>query len=477
MKVVENAMNEVVRDSVMKCAEWYGFNGEEALRMLEEVQKVENRKKTSKQSELVLPFVSELVVETGCQGLCYNRGLFTQCPKAKKESGLYCKTCEKEALGSESGKPLLGTIAERMKSDVMEFRDPKGRAPVAYSRIMSQMGLSRETVEAEAVRLGVTIPEEHFAAEKKRGRPPVEKKRKAQAETVEDLLSRMVTESDESYEVNSQADTVLMSENEDAEDAEDAESAEKEAISAAETFLKETAQKAEKEATKAAQKAEKEAKQAALAAEKEAKQAVLAAEKEAKQAALAAEKEAKLAAQAAEKAEKEAKAAALAAEKEAKAAALAAEKEAKAAKLAAEKEAKAAKLAAEKEAKAAALAAEKEAKPKAQKGEKEAKPKAQKEAKSKATSAASEASAASSVAPSVVSSVAPVEAESKPKKVTVTRITIEGVEYLKTAENLLYNPQTKEEMGIYDPESKTIKPLPEESDDELDEEDYESDAN
>jgi hypothetical protein len=461
MKVVEKAMISLVEESVMKCAGWYGFNGEEAMLLL--MRKDEVVEKEEKRSEVVLPFVVELVRERGCVGLCYNRGLFTQCPKVKKESGLYCKTCEKEALGSESGKPLLGTVEDRLSSDLMEYRDPKGRAPVAYSRIMSQLGLSRATVEAEAVRLGVTIPEEHFATEKKRGRPKVEKKVKAQAETVEDLLSRMVTESDD--EASSQAETVLMSDNEEAEEATSAEkeatSAEKEATSA-EKESKLAAQailKGEKEAKLAAQKAEKEAKLAAQAEEK--------AEKEAKLAAQKAEKEAKLAAQ---KAEKEAKAAALAAEKEAKAAALAAEKEAKAAALAAEKEAKAAALAAEKEAKAAALAAEKEAKA-AKLAEDKAKPKVSKQVKDGSQAKPKE------VARAAAASVAAVEAEPKPKKVTVTRITIEGVEYLKTAENLLYNPQTKEEMGIYDPESKTIKPLPEESDDELDEEDYESDAN
>ena len=427
MKRVEKAMREVVEESVMKCASWYGFNGMEALRMLSQDERKEEKRK--KEVEMVMPFVSELVREDGCGGLCYNRGLFTQCPKAKMETGSFCKTCSKEASGSESGKPLLGTVADRMSSDAMGFRDPKGRAPVSYSRIMTQMGLSRETVEAEAARLGVTIPEEHFAMEKKRGRPAVEKKRKAQAETVEDLLSRMVTESDDSEEVSSQAETVVMSDNDESDEAEQA------------------GAQAEKDAQKAILKGEKEAKQAAVAAvaaEKEAKQAAVAAEKEAKAAKLAAEKEAKAAKLAEEKAEKEAKLAALAAEKEAKLAAVAAEKEAK---LAAQK--------AEKEAKAAA-----QAKPKAQKEVSQAKPKA------------SPAEAAS-----VAASAAPVEAEPKPKKVTVTRITIEGVEYLKTAENLLYNPQTKEEMGIYDPESKTIKPLPEESDDELDEEDYESDGN
>jgi hypothetical protein len=435
MRVVEKAMNEVVRESVMKCASWYGFDGKEALSKLEERgEEVEKKKNVEKEKEVVMPFVSELVKEGGCAGLCYNRGLFTQCPKAKKETELYCKTCEKEASSSERGKPLLGTVTDRLESDMMEFRDPKGRSPVAYSRIMSQLGLSRERVEAEACRLGVTIPEEHFATEKKRGRPKVEKKRSEKAETVEDLLSRMVTDEDEA---RSEAETVVMSDNEGSEEASSAEAE----VTQSEEVAAKSALKAEKEATEAAQ------------------------------AALKGEKEAKAAAQAALKGEKEAKAAAQKAEKEAKAAAQKAEKEAKAAAQKAEKEAKAAAQKAEKEAK---LAAEKGAKPKAKKGENE-------EAKTKTKKGENEAKSNAKETSGVTTSVSPVEAPSettcKPKKVTVTRITIEGVEYLKTTENLLYNPQTKEEMGIYDPESKTIKPLPEESDDELDEDDYESDGN
>jgi hypothetical protein len=49
-----------------------------------------------------------------------------------------------------------------------------------------------------------------------------------------------------------------------------------------------------------------------------------------------------------------------------------------------------------------------------------------------------------------------------------------GKQYLKSSSNILYDPSTKEEVGIWDPESKTIKELPED-DEEEEEEDYESD--
>ena len=67
-----------------------------------------------------------------------------------------------------------------------------------------------------------------------------------------------------------------------------------------------------------------------------------------------------------------------------------------------------------------------------------------------------------------------VQEEAKtPEKVTVTRATINGKQYLKSSNNILYDPESKEEVGLWDPESKTIKELPE--DEEEEEEEYEED--
>jgi hypothetical protein len=70
--------------------------------------------------------------------------------------------------------------------------------------------------------------------------------------------------------------------------------------------------------------------------------------------------------------------------------------------------------------------------------------------------------------------VAPVEVT----KVTVKRITIDGKEFLKSSNNMLYDPKTREEVGIYNPETGGIDALPEESDDEEEvEDDYDSEDN
>lgn len=67
-----------------------------------------------------------------------------------------------------------------------------------------------------------------------------------------------------------------------------------------------------------------------------------------------------------------------------------------------------------------------------------------------------------------------VEVEVKPTKVTVSRITIGDIKYLKSNTNVLYNPDTKEEVGMYDAETNSVKPLPDNEDDEMSEDEYES---
>ena len=70
--------------------------------------------------------------------------------------------------------------------------------------------------------------------------------------------------------------------------------------------------------------------------------------------------------------------------------------------------------------------------------------------------------------------VAEVVVEVKPTKVTVSRITIGDIKYLKSSTNVLYNPDTREEVGMYDAETNSVKPLPDNEDDEMSEDEYES---
>ena len=62
--------------------------------------------------------------------------------------------------------------------------------------------------------------------------------------------------------------------------------------------------------------------------------------------------------------------------------------------------------------------------------------------------------------------------EETPVKVSVKRIKIGEHEYLKSESNILYNPETKEEVGLYDAVSNSIKPLPDDDEQELEEDSY-----
>ena len=66
------------------------------------------------------------------------------------------------------------------------------------------------------------------------------------------------------------------------------------------------------------------------------------------------------------------------------------------------------------------------------------------------------------------------KAEDVPVKVTVKRIKIDGQEYLKSSANILYNPVTQEEVGMYDEATNSIKPLPDDEEEELEEDNYDN---
>ena len=208
--------------------------------------------------------------------------------------------------------------------------------------------------------------------------------------------------------------------------------------------------------------------------EKAAKKAELDAEKAAKKIKLAEAKKLQLAA---EKAEKEAMAIA---DKESKKKEL---EDAKIAKTEAKKkeleDAKIAKAEAKKQELETAKALKKQELD-AAKALKKAEEKAKKDAlkpvkatpaskKSKKTDAATTSSATTTTACAAAED-APVE------KVTVSRITINDVKYLKSSTGVLYNQETKEEVGLYDEETGTIKPLPDDEDEEVTEDTYESDS-
>ena len=312
---------ELTKNVIRELSNMYNFDSEEAISKLnlddvkvnivEKVKKVKPEKVKVVKPEKVkkvtskypMPFNNKKNDEC-CEGLRQNHSLYTQCENLKLNDNEYCKKCHNESLKNDSGKPDYGTISDRLECGIYEFRDSKGKSPIAYTKLMSKLKFTREEVEEEAKKLNYEIDPIHFeyTEEPKRGRPKSEKKVKdanapssgkkgrpkkmnkeveLTSDVGEDIFASLV----ENANANANAATQVVN------------------IVVSEVSTKvDTPEKSEKEVEKDAKKAEKDAKKAeneAKKAEKEAKKV----EKDAKKA----EKDAKKAEKEAKKAENEAK--------------------------------------------------------------------------------------------------------------------------------------------------------------------------
>jgi hypothetical protein len=324
-----NAAQDLAHRCVYECASRYNFDAEEAIRFLglamvklerkSQVSKgkvVKSAKVSAPKAAFPLPYNGEFN-SSFCYALRQNNGLYTQCTGVRKGEANFCKGCASQMQKTGAEVPEYGTIQQRMEVGVFEYVDPKGRRPVAYTKVMKKYKISKEQVLEEAGKLNININEEHFveAEEGKRGRPKVEKEVKVKGVKGRPKKEKKVLEiegDDEDLfaslvaQANMEEDVVMKKKSSKSDEDKEAERLAKEAEKEAKRVAAEAAKaaKAEKEAKLAAEKAEKEAKKEQERLAREAKKAEEEAAKKAKE-----EQRLK------EKAEKEAK---LAAEKEAK---------------------------------------------------------------------------------------------------------------------------------------------------------------
>ena len=281
---------------------------------------VENKPKKEKvvvaKAAFPMPYNGEFN-DACCYALRQNSGLYTQC-QAIRKNGDFCKQCQVLAAKTD-GVPEYGTIQMRQAVGIFEYVDPKGRKPVAYTKVMKKYKITQEQALEEAGKFNININAEHFAVaevDSKRGRPKAEKVpkeakgskgRPKKAKKVlqiegddDDLFASLVADAN-----NNSGEEVVIAPKKKGKSEE------------------------EKEAERLAKEAEKEAKKLALENAKAEKEAKLAAEKLEKEAKKKAEEEARAAKKKAEEDEKAAKKAALELAKKEKEEKLAAEKAAK----------------------------------------------------------------------------------------------------------------------------------------------------
>jgi len=302
-------------------ADKYGFDAKEAMAICQiseiKVKKSANRVKgegkvrsTKTKAEpkpkrevpaFPLPFCGQ-AVEDWCLGLRLNHGLHSQCTMERLAGGDYCKTCQKQCDKNASGKPTYGCVADRMACEILEYRDPKAhKQTLPFANVMSKLNITREAAEAEALKFGLTIPEEHFVERasrrgrpkkdasasdtdsesgdskpKKRGRPKKEKK-VISASIGDDLIASLVASA---KKASTPTPSVTSNSEEDADDASSVvsslSSASAKSTSTKSKKLKvkkikapkvKTPEQIAKEEAKAKRAAEKEAKLATLSAE------------------------------------------------------------------------------------------------------------------------------------------------------------------------------------------------------------------
>ena len=291
----------------MLCGVEYGFDGEEALRKLginvvvrvkkssssssESVKRVV-KSKESKTKELVMPYNGEYDVLC-CEALRRSHGLYTQCKKLPEEKGRLCKTCSLE----------YGSIMDRKKAydSGVEFKDPSGKSPGAYTKVMKLLKISKEAALLSAEEQGISIDPVHFeeVAGKKSGRPrkndkkekgepkpkgrPKKSKKGLELEGEEDALFETLVKGSKADEIEMKdmmediieemIDSSIEVEVEEPKVEVEVEVKPSVRLAAVEVEKLIGGKKVSKEDKKAAKEAEKEAKKAAKEAEKEAKKA------------------------------------------------------------------------------------------------------------------------------------------------------------------------------------------------------------
>ena len=247
--------------------------------------------------EMVLPFCG-VIEPSWCMGVRFNHGLHTQCTNGPMNGGRYCKTCQKSAANSASGKPQYGDIEDRMTGALLEYRDPKGKLTTCYANVAKKLKLDLGRAQEVAQAFGWEIPQDQLEVKvKKNGRPASKnpkkkggkKGRPAKVKSTEQLsmddqIAKLVAEAaDDVLSVASSSESAKKvvrvkkakkpKKTEEQKEAEKLAKAQAKAEKDAAKAAAKAKAKAEKDAAKAKAKAEKEAAKAKAKAEKDAAKA------------------------------------------------------------------------------------------------------------------------------------------------------------------------------------------------------------
>ncbi len=305
-------INQLAKEGALTCSvdeaiRMFDFDGVKvASRRSAAMKKVRASQKSSgkpaaamvrSKPEMVLPFCG-VIEPSWCMGVRFNHGLHTQCTNGPMNGGRYCKTCQKSAANSASGKPQYGDIEDRMTGALLEYRDPKGKLTTCYANVAKKLKLDLGRAQEVAQAFGWEIPQDQLEVKvKKNGRPASKnpkkkggkKGRPAKVKSTEQLsmddqIAKLVAEAaDDVLSVASSSESAKKvvrvkkakkpKKTEEQKEAEKLAKAQAKAEKDAAKAAAKAKAKAEKDAAKAKAKAEKEAAKAKAKAEKDAAKA------------------------------------------------------------------------------------------------------------------------------------------------------------------------------------------------------------
>jgi len=187
-KGMEDLMNNTMVSMIRRLAEEYGFDSGEACEKMGLIslskEKGEKKEKTAKSEgekkeksaksegekkektaksdgkKIPFPFMGKIIADK-CKAVKLNHGLYTQCTNPICEGDL-CKGCKEECDKTSSGDPMNGYINRRMMLGD-NYVDSKGKKPIAYSKVLQKLKLTKETVLEEAKRQGIELNDSHFS--------------------------------------------------------------------------------------------------------------------------------------------------------------------------------------------------------------------------------------------------------------------------------------------------------------------------
>ena len=201
VNAMQSAIDSAIKDTIRKLSKRYEFDYQEALDFLGVEEKLrvtigtKPRAPKREQPKFPLPFSGQQI-ENCCVAILYNKGLYSQCLNEPGSNGL-CVSCSKKAAKTPFCVPEYGIVEARIQKGE-DYTDHKGKKPVHFTQVMKKLQLTEEIVLGEVTKYNIPFDTNHFSEQEKKGRPKKSQERTKKASNQieisceEDLIAGLI---------------------------------------------------------------------------------------------------------------------------------------------------------------------------------------------------------------------------------------------------------------------------------------------